>query len=108
VIPTELGDYTWHIFGKISDTPVDVSMTASPTTFGSVETKAAYSFPSAELSVAQLSDQAASAAQSAQIALMVGIAGAVLGLAGLVLSVVTRMAAQPASKPVPETARQAR
>ena len=32
-IPSEVGDYTWHIFGKIEDTPVDVSMTSSPTTF---------------------------------------------------------------------------
>src|SRR3712207_2445722 len=35
VLPAEVGDYTWHIFGKIEDTPVDVSMTSSPDTFGS-------------------------------------------------------------------------
>ncbi len=39
VIPTEVGDYTWHIFGTIEETPVDISMTSSPDTFGSVEPK---------------------------------------------------------------------
>ncbi|HEX9018405.1 MAG TPA: hypothetical protein VF806_04430, partial [Anaerolineaceae bacterium] len=33
IIPTELGDYTWHITGSINGTPVDVSMTSSPSTF---------------------------------------------------------------------------
>ena len=37
VLPTETGDYTWHIWGDIEGTPVDVSMTSSPDTFGSVE-----------------------------------------------------------------------
>jgi hypothetical protein len=47
VIPTQTGDYTWHIFGDIQGTPVDVSMTSSPTTFGSVEPATDYAFPSA-------------------------------------------------------------
>jgi hypothetical protein len=45
VVPTAVGDYTWHIFGKIKDTPVDISMTSSPTTFNSVETMDDYEFP---------------------------------------------------------------
>ena len=30
VLPTVAGDYTWHIWGAIKGTPVDVSMTSSP------------------------------------------------------------------------------
>src|SRR5512146_113200 len=36
VMPTQLGDYTWHIFGTIENIPVDISITSSPTTFASV------------------------------------------------------------------------
>ena len=85
VIPTATGDYTWHVFGKIGDTPVDVSMTSAPDTFNPVEPKSDTSFPGTELSAAELSAQTAAAASTAQTALMIGGIGAVLGLAGLVL-----------------------
>jgi len=77
VIPTETGDYTWHIFGTIEETPVDISMTSSPDTFESVESKASVSFPSAEATTA-------SVARTAQTSLIVGGIGAGLGLLGLV------------------------
>jgi hypothetical protein len=98
VVPTQAGDYTWHIWGDIKGTPVDVSMTSSPTTFGSVEAKSAAAFPAAEPTPAELQAQAAAAAQSAQLALIVGIAGAVLGIAGVVVGVAglrARRAATP-------------
>jgi hypothetical protein len=85
VLPTEAGDYTWHIWGDIEGTPVDVSMTSSPDTFGSVDPKSVVSFPNPEPASADLAAQADAAAQSAQTALIVGIVGIVLGLAGLVL-----------------------
>jgi hypothetical protein len=85
VIPTATGDYTWHVFGKIGDTPVDVSMTSGPDTFNPVEPKSNASFPGAELSAAELSSQTAAAASTAQTALIIGGIGAVLGLAGLIL-----------------------
>ena len=85
VLPTEAGDYTWHIFGTIQDTPVDVSMTSSPDTFSSVEAKSTMSFPAVELSTGALQSQTAAAAQSAQTALILGAVGLVAGLAGLVL-----------------------
>ncbi|HEU5012939.1 MAG TPA: hypothetical protein VFT66_10370 [Roseiflexaceae bacterium] len=84
ILPTKEGDYTWRIFGTIQDTPVDVSMTSSPTTFGSVEAKSAVAFPEAEVSAADLQAQAAAAAQTAQTALIIGIVGAVLGIIGIV------------------------
>lgn len=78
VLPTEEGDYTWHIWGDIEGTPVDVSMTSSPDTFGSVEPKSDTAFPTAEPTLAELRDQA-------RLALLIGILGAVLGAIGIVV-----------------------
>jgi len=85
VLPTEAGDYTWRIWGDIEGTPVDVSMTSGPGTFGVVQPKSVVSFPNVEPVSADLADQAAAAAQSARAALIVGAAGVILGLAGLVV-----------------------
>ncbi len=85
VIPTVLGDYTFHISGSINGTPVDVQMTSSPTTFGSAESKADYAFPVAEPSLADVQAQAAADASPARVALAVGIAGVVFGILGLVI-----------------------
>ena len=78
LLPTAAGDYTWHIWGEIEGTPVDVSMTSSPDTFGSVEPKSEFAFPAAEPGARELQNQA-------RLALTVGILGAVLGGAGLLL-----------------------
>jgi hypothetical protein len=94
VIPTETGDYTWHIFGKIEETPVDVSMTSSPDTFSPVEPKTAVSFPNAEISSGELVAQATSTASTAQTALIVGGIGVVLGLLGLVFGLLGFQAAR--------------
>jgi hypothetical protein len=94
VLPTETGDYTWHIFGAIDETAVDVSMTSSPDTFSPVEPKSAVSFPAAEPSTANVGAQAAAAARSAGIALIVGVIGAVLGLSGLVFGLLGWRAAR--------------
>jgi hypothetical protein len=85
VLPTATGDYTWHIWGTIDDTPVDVSMTSSPDTFGSVEPKAALAFPAVEPSAAELQAQATAAAQMARMALVAGLVGVVLGAGGLIV-----------------------
>jgi hypothetical protein len=89
VLPTAAGDYTWHIWGDIEGTPVDVEMTSSPDTFSSVEAKADLSFPAAEQTAAELQAQA-------QTAMWVGVAGAILGLAGLITGVVSLQAARSA------------
>jgi hypothetical protein len=78
VLPTAAGDYTWHIWGEIEGTPVDVSMTSSPDTFGSVELKSDAAFPAAEPTLQELEDQT-------QLALTMGILGAVLGVIGIVV-----------------------
>jgi hypothetical protein len=85
VLPTEAGDYTWHIWGEIEGTPVDVSMTSSPDTFSSVEAKSVVAFPAVESTPAELQTQAAAAAQTAQMALIIGSLGALLGLGGLIV-----------------------
>jgi hypothetical protein len=87
VLPTQSGDYTWHIWGEIKGTPVDVSMTSSPDTFSAIAAKSEVAFPVAEATPAELQSQAAAAQQAAQLALIVGVIGAVLGVAGLVVGV---------------------
>lgn len=87
LLPTEPGDYTWHIFGTIGDTPVDVSMTSSPTTFSSVEPKSAFAFPSNEPAGVELLAGVNGANQMARTALAVGGGGLLVGLFGLILSV---------------------
>jgi hypothetical protein len=91
ILPTEAGDYTWHIFGDIEGTAVDVSMTSGPDTFSAVEPKTSVSFPGAEASTGEIVTKAASAAQTA---LIVGGIGAALGLIGLVLGVLGLRAAR--------------
>jgi hypothetical protein len=102
VQPTVAGDYTWHIWGDIKGTPVDVSMTSSPETFSSIEAKSVVAFPAPEATPAELQAQAAAAQQAAQMALIVGIVGAVLGIVGIVVGVMglrARSAAQAAGQP---------
>jgi hypothetical protein len=99
VLPTRVGDYTWHIFGDINGTAVDVSMTSSPDTFGSGQAKSDLSFPDAEPSTADLRAMASDAAQTAQTALIVGVVGTVLGLVGTVVGIVGLRAAQRKPKP---------
>ena len=54
VLPTADGDYTWHIWGTIENTPVDVSMMSGPETFGAVKAKSTVAFPAAESTPAEL------------------------------------------------------
>lgn len=97
LLPTQVGDYTWHIFGDIEGTPVDVSMTSSPDTFGAVESKDSMSFPGAEADAAKGQDQVATQGQQASTALeqevgratTFGILGILLGLAGTLVGIVS-------------------
>jgi hypothetical protein len=85
LVPTEAGDYTWHIFGTINDTPVDVSMESGPETFSPVQAKADTAFPAAEPTSADLKAQVDSAAATAQTALILGGLGTLSGLVGIVV-----------------------
>jgi hypothetical protein len=98
-VPTETGDYTFHITGTIGDAPVDESVTSGPQTFDSVQPLTTIEFPRAR------PDPAVSAAQSAQseasTARLFGIAGIAVGALGLIVAVIAltrsgRTAAAPA------------
>jgi hypothetical protein len=88
LLPTRVGDYTWHITGKIENTPVDISMTSSPTTFASVEPRSSVSFPGREPDTTVLENDLLRARQTAVIGLVVGMVGALLSIVslGLVLT----------------------
>ena len=85
VLPTVAGDYTWRIWGDIKGTPVDVSMTSGPDTFGSVDAKSAVAFPAADPTPAELRAEVLAAQQAAQTALLVGGLGLLLGIIGVVV-----------------------
>lgn len=86
ILPTEVGDYSWHIFGTIENMPVDVTMTSSPTTFASVEPVSTVSFPGSQPGVADLQSDLQAARQMALTALVVGIVGTLVGIAGLLVA----------------------
>jgi hypothetical protein len=90
VMPTAVGDYTWRIFGKIKDTPIDIRMTSSPTTFGSVVPRSDFSFPASEPAAAALAAALVQANRQAQIAILAGAAGILIGLAGLATAILRR------------------
>jgi hypothetical protein len=107
VLPTQAGDYTWHIWGDIKGMPIDVSMTSSPDTFGSIQAKTEVAFPAVEATPAELHAQAAAAQQAAQLALIVGVIGAVLGVAGIVVGVLGLRARNAAGVPAAGQAKRA-
>ena len=45
LIPTAPGDYSFHITGKIHDTPVDLTVTSGPETFDAIEGTSDIEFP---------------------------------------------------------------
>lgn len=94
VLPSEAGDYTWHIWGEINGTPVDVSMTSGEGTFGAVDAKSEVAFPAAEATAAELKTAAETAQAAAQRATLIGGAGVVLGLLGTVAGVLGFRAAR--------------
>lgn len=85
VVPTEAGDYTWHIWGDVNGTPVDISMTSSPETFHAVRPLAEHSFPAQEPSTTELRAESSAAAQSAQTAMLIGGVGLAFGVIGLIV-----------------------
>jgi hypothetical protein len=94
VLPTESGDYTWHIFGTIEGTPVDVSMTSSPDTFGAVRPKSEVAFPSDEPATAQILAETVSVAASARTASIIAAAGVLLGAIGILIGFIALRAAR--------------
>jgi hypothetical protein len=76
LIPTVIGNYTFHIFGSINGTPIDQKVTSGPTTFDSVADSSSVEFPVAVPAIPQMASKvdavgqrAATAAASAQAAI---------------------------------------
>jgi hypothetical protein len=85
-IPTAAGPYTFHITGTIEGTPIDASFTSSPTGFDEVEELSAGQFPIQFPAPAELAADARrgrDAAAQMPLALALGAAGMILGLAAL-------------------------
>jgi hypothetical protein len=117
-VPSQPGDYTFHITGSYHETDIDESFTSGPETFSSVKDLSGSTFPavqaptSAELAlrIQEESDrtttavtaattagtEAAAAASSAQDAAdsakTIGIIGIVVGAIGLIFGIVAFMA----------------
>ena len=92
-IPTAAGPYTFRIFGEIDGEPIDESFTAGPDTFGEVQDTAGGQFPvvfPATADVVRDAEAGASAATTATIALVLGAAGLVAGVAAIGLGLARR------------------
>jgi hypothetical protein len=83
VLPTVAGDYTWHIWGDIEGTAVDVSMTSSPDTFSAVASRAAVSFPMVESTPSELKSHSTTSLILAIVGVALGLLGSIFGIAGL-------------------------
>ena len=99
-IPTVPGAYTFHLTGKIKDTPVDETATASDKTFATVDNPASVEFPAKVPSVTDLStkldrvsarvDKVESRPDALPTALVALVAALVLGGAGIGLGLSAR------------------
>ena len=94
-IPTAAGPYTFHITGEIDGQQIDESFTAGPETFGEVQDTAGGQFPvtyPATGDVVRDAEAGAAAATTATIALVIGGAGLLAGLAALGMTLARRRA----------------
>lgn len=91
--PTAAGPYTFRIFGDIGGQPIDESFTSGPDTFSEVEEQTGGQFPlelPPQAEVAAASQRGADAAGQATLALILGVAGVVVGIAALGLALAGR------------------
>jgi hypothetical protein len=101
-VPSQPGDYTFHVMGRVEGERVDTSVTSGPDTFSPVIDPVAEAFPpvqaptNAELAerlereasrsteaIARANDAAAAATDAAASARTIGVLGTALGAAGL-------------------------
>jgi len=98
--PTTTGNYTFHIYGTIGSDKIDEKFTSSPTGFGAVEETTTYP-TSTQQGVPVTNDKAlqsqfVAAQNAASTATTIGIAGAILGVLGIILAAVS-LARRPKS-----------
>ncbi|HEY3290492.1 MAG TPA: FixH family protein [Anaerolineae bacterium] len=87
-MPTLVGDYTFHMTGKIGDLAVDERFESGPNRFSSVVSAREVQFPKQLQSLDELSAGLAAADAKAADARTFGIAGIVVGIAGLAVGLV--------------------
>ena len=86
LIPTVVGDYTFHVFGEIEGQAIDEEFTSGPETFSSIEPVQPLEFPE-ELatppasSSTSSSDSESSSDDTATILAIIGIVAGVIGIA---------------------------
>lgn len=76
LIPTVVGNYTFHIFGSINGTAINTTVTSGPTTFDSVADSSAVEFPVAVPAVAEISAKVDAVNQRAASALASALSAA--------------------------------
>jgi hypothetical protein len=120
IIPTAVGNYTFHFYGTLNGQKIDQRFTSGPTTFNTVQDPTAIEFPTKVPTVPELSaltgrlsprvDHAAAVASSSAshassahtlsvIAVILGAAGLVLGGTALVLSRRRAQRTTPSTRP---------
>ena len=88
LVPTSVGDYTFHITGTVGDATVDESVTSGPNTFNSVEPLSGIEFPVARPDAAQLDAIVADTRADVATARTFGLAGIAVGVLGLIVAAV--------------------
>ena len=92
LLPTRAGDYVFHFTGTVNGMPLDARFDSADGRFDGVQPKTEIAFPEPPVATGQLQERVAgvgndveAAQASAQTALLVGGAGVVLGLLGLIV-----------------------
>jgi len=86
-MPTLVGDYTFHMTGKIEDLAVDEKFDSGPNRFSPVVSAREVQFPNKLQSLDELGAQLAAADAKISQAQTFGIAGVVAGVLGLIVGV---------------------
>lgn len=86
VVPTKVGDYTFHITGVVNATAIDEKFESGPGRFGAIENIAALQFPTSLPSNSDLSSKLDDANTKVTIALALGVAALVLSIASLAMT----------------------
>ena len=90
IIPTRAGDYRFHLTGTIEDLNVDERFESGPTRFDPVTTPFSLQFPDQVGSSAGAARDVRALRDSVDQARLIGIAGVLVGIAGVALALTAR------------------
>ncbi len=88
VLPTKVGDYTFHITGTVGTTTIDEKFESGPGRFGGIEDIAPLQFPGTLPSTSDLAAKLDDT--SAKLTLAIALAAAALGVSVVSLSMARR------------------